>query len=113
MCFKSALTIRKWWRCLFTNSAPKRFFIRQFPLTPAERPLFNRGMGTDIFNTDSGRKFLALIKAVFKVSDLISDLVIREKIKKQNLKIYENFISSGGGNNHSDLLKNIDVLRGF
>ena len=75
--------------------------------------MFNRGMGTDIFNTDSGRKFLALIKAVFKVSDLISDLVIREKIKKQNLKIYENFISSGGGNNHSDLLKNIDVLRGF
>jgi len=70
-------------------------------------------MDGDIFNTDLGRKFLALVKAVFKVSDLIPDLVIREKIKKQNLKIYENFISGDGGKNHSDLLKNIDALRGF
>src|SRR3989344_1807746 len=70
-------------------------------------------MDGDIFNTALGRKFLALVKAVFKVSDLIPDLVIREKIKKQNLKIYENFISGDGGKNHSDLLKNIDALRGF
>ena len=71
-------------------------------------------MGTDIFNTDSGRKFLALIKAVFKVSDLIPDLVIREKIKKQNLKVYENFISSFGEEKQcADLIKNIDTLRGF
>lgn len=52
---------------------------------------------------------MALVKAVFKVSDLIPDLIIREKIKKQNLTVYSNFVEK----KHSDLVKNIDILRGF
>lgn len=56
---------------------------------------------------------MALVKAVFKVSDLIPDLIIREKIKKQNLEVYESFVSGDGKKNYSDLAKNIDTLRGF
>ncbi len=80
-------------------------------------------MEEDIFNTELGKKIMALIKAGFKVSDLISDLIIREKIKNQILNVYENFFSAEGplrqssseasGKNYSDLLKEIDVLDGL
>ncbi len=80
-------------------------------------------MEEDIFNTELGKKIMALIKAGFKVSDLISDLIIREKIKNQILNVYESFFSAEGplrqssseasGKNYSDLLKEIDVLDGL
>ncbi len=78
-------------------------------------------MEEDIFNTELGRKILALIKASFKVSDLIPDLVLREKIKSQILNVYRIFFSvpegrdpvSGGEKNYAELLKEIDVLDGF
>ena len=66
-------------------------------------------MEEDIFNTELGRKILALTKAGFKVSDLISDLVMREKIKLQILEIYKNFLEK----KYSNLLKEIDTLDGF
>ena len=61
------------------------------------------------FNTEIGRKILALTKAGFKVSDLITDLVLREKIKSQILVAYKKFIE----NDHSELLKEIDVLEHY
>ena len=66
-------------------------------------------MGEDIFNTELGKKFLALTKASFKVSDLIPDLVLREKIKIHILNVYKNFFEK----EYSDLLKEIDVLDNF
>ena len=70
-------------------------------------------MEENIFNTELGKKFLALVKASFKVSDLIPDLVLREKIKSQILNVYESFFSAQGGKKYSDLLKEIDVLDNF
>ena len=76
-------------------------------------------MEDEVFDTGLGRKFLALIKASFKVSDLIPDLVLREKIKNQILNVYESFFSAeglsaqAGEKNYSDLLKEIDVLDRF
>ncbi len=52
---------------------------------------------------------MALTKAGFKVSDLIPDLVLREKIKTQILNVYKNFFEK----KYSDLLKEIDVLDNF
>jgi len=66
-------------------------------------------MENDIFNTELGKKFLALIKASFKVSDLIPDLVLRGKIKTQILNVYKSFFQK----KYSDLLKEIDVLDGY
>ncbi len=60
----------------------------------------------DFFDNELGRKILALTKASFKVSDLIPDLVLREKIKHQILAVYKNFFEK----NHSELLKEIDIL---
>jgi hypothetical protein len=62
-----------------------------------------------IFNTELGKKFLALIKASLKVSDLIPDLVLRGKIKSQILDVYKIFIEK----NFRGLLKEIDVLDGY
>jgi len=70
-------------------------------------------MEEDIFNTELGRKILALTKASFKVSDLIPDLVLREKIKSQILNVYRIFFSAKVGKDYSDLLKEIDVLDNF
>ena len=64
----------------------------------------------EIFDTELGRKILALTKASFKVSDLISDLIFREKIKHQILEVYKTFSS---GKNHSELLKEIDILNHY
>ena len=63
----------------------------------------------DFFDNEIGRKILALTKASFKVSDLIPDLVLREKIKSQILAVYKKFIE----NNHPELLKEIDVLEHY
>ena len=63
-------------------------------------------MEENVFNTDLGKKILALTRASFKVSDLIADLVLREKIKAQTLNVYKNFFEK----NHSELLKEIDIL---
>jgi len=77
------------------------------------------------FDTDLGKKVLALTKASFKVSDLITDLVLREKIKSQVLDIYKLFFSVKGESvfsplyqnsseskwgNYNELLREIDVL---
>ena len=77
-------------------------------------------MEEDIFNTELGKKFLALTKASFKVSDLIPDLVLREKIKSQIIEVYKTFLIdsgnqsfSGGGGKYIELLKEIDVLDNF
>lgn len=51
---------------------------------------------------------MALTKASFKVSDLISDLVLREKIKHQVLEVYKTFLIDS--KNQSLLLKEIDIL---
>ncbi|MDO8743237.1 MAG: DeoR family transcriptional regulator [Candidatus Azambacteria bacterium] len=74
----------------------------------------------DIFNSELGRKILALTKASFKVSDLIPDLVLREKIKHQVLEVYKTFSVFGplrqssseasGEKNHPELLREIDIL---
>src|SRR3989344_3019851 len=64
----------------------------------------------DIFNSEIGRKILALTKASFKVSDLISDLVLREKIKHQVLDVYKTFLIFNAEKNHSKLLREIDIL---
>ena len=66
-------------------------------------------MEENIFNTELGKKIMALIKASFKVSDLIPDLVLREKIKSQILNVYGIFLEK----RYSDLLKEIDVLDNF
>ena len=66
-------------------------------------------MGEEIFDNELGRKFLALTKAGFKVSDLIPDLFLREKIKTQILNVYGIFLEK----KYSDLLKEIDVLDNF
>ena len=66
-------------------------------------------MEDNIFNTDLGKKFLALTKACFRTSDLITDLVLREKIKGQVLSVYKLF-SNG---NSSELLKEVDALDGL
>jgi len=55
------------------------------------------------------KKILALAKAGFKVSDLISDLVLREKIKSQILDVYKIFTEK----NYRGLLKEIDVLDSY
>ena len=65
-------------------------------------------MEEGIFNTDIGKKFLALVKAGLKVSDLIPDLALRGKIKMQILDVYKIFIEK----NYRGLLKEIDVLDG-
>ena len=62
----------------------------------------------DFFDNELGRKILALTKASFKVSDLISDLVLREKIKHQVLEVYKTFLIDS--KNQSLLLREIDVL---
>jgi len=64
----------------------------------------------DIFNTELGRKILALTKASFKVSDLISDLVFRGKIKEQVIEVYKTFLMFNAEKNHGELLKEINVL---
>lgn len=74
----------------------------------------------DFFDNELGRKILALTKASFKVSDLIPDLILREKIKHQILKVYKTFfllrrISQretifNAEKNHSELLREIDIL---
>ncbi len=66
-------------------------------------------MEEGIFNTELGKKFLALVKASLKVSDLIPDLVLREKIKTQVLDVYKIFIEK----NYRNLPKEIDVLDGY
>ena len=66
-------------------------------------------MEEEIFSTEFGKKILALTKASFKVSDLIPDLVLREKIKSQILNVYRIFSEK----RYFDLLKEIDVLDNF
>lgn len=70
-------------------------------------------MEENVFDTDLGRKILALTKASFRVSDLIPDLVLREKIKHQVLDVYKTFLVFNAGKNHSDLLKEIDILDNY
>ena len=81
------------------NSYPQIYRFR--------KPINN--MEDNIFNTDLGKKFLALTKACFRTSDLITDLVLREKIKGQVLSVYKLF-SNG---NNSELLKEVDALDGL
>ena len=64
----------------------------------------------DFFDSELGRKILALTKASFKVSDLIPDLVLREKIKHQVLDVYKTFLIFNAEKNHSKLLREIDIL---
>ncbi|HEY4495466.1 MAG TPA: DeoR family transcriptional regulator [Candidatus Paceibacterota bacterium] len=74
----------------------------------------------DFFDNELGRKILALTKASFRVSDLIPDLVFREKIKHQVLEVYKTFSifnplrqsysEASAEKNHSELLKEIDIL---
>ncbi len=66
-------------------------------------------MEEDIFNTELGRKILALTKASFKVSDLIPDLILRERIKFQILNVYKVFFEK----KYSELLKEINILDNF
>lgn len=63
-------------------------------------------MEEDIFDNELGRKILALTKASFRVADLISDHVVREKIKHQVLNVYKIFFDR----KNSELLKELDVL---
>src|SRR3989344_7072016 len=76
----------------------------------------------DFFDSELGRKILALTKASFKVSDLIPDLVLREKIKHQVIEIYKTFLidfgnqsfsGSSGGKKYIELLKEIDILNHY
>src|SRR3989344_6153935 len=74
----------------------------------------------DFFDNELGRKILSLTKASFRVSDLIPDLVFREKIKHQVLEVYKTFSifnplrqsysEASAEKNHSELLKEIDIL---
>jgi len=66
-------------------------------------------MEDSIFSTELGKKFLALVKASLKVSDLISDLILRGKIKTQVLDVYKIFIEK----NYRGLLKEVDILDGY
>ncbi|MDO8676910.1 MAG: hypothetical protein Q7K16_04695 [Candidatus Azambacteria bacterium] len=63
----------------------------------------------DFFDNELGRRILALTKASFKVSDLISDMILREKIKHQILSVYKIFFEK----KYPELLKELDVLDGF
>lgn len=63
-------------------------------------------MEEGLLNTEMGKKILALTKAGFKVSDLISDHIFREKIKSQILAVYETFLQK----NNQKLLGEIDML---
>ncbi len=63
-------------------------------------------MEENILNTDLGKKVLALSKACFKASDLITDQVLREKIKHQTLIVYKTFFEK----KQHDLIKELDVL---
>lgn len=63
----------------------------------------------DFFDNEMGKKLLALAKASFKVSDLISDMALREKIKHQILSVYRIFFEK----KYSELLKELDVLDSF
>ncbi len=54
---------------------------------------------------------MALTKASFRVSDLISDLVLREKIKHQTLEVYKTFLIDS--KNQSLLLREIDILDNY
>lgn len=56
---------------------------------------------------------MALTKASFRVSDLIPDLVLREKIKHQVLDVYKTFLVFNAGKNYSGLLKEIDTLDNY
>lgn len=75
-------------------------------------------MEENIFDTEIGKKILALTKASFRVSDLISDLIFREKIKHQILTVFEKSLFIHGQKNfiqnleknYSELLKEIDTL---
>lgn len=75
-------------------------------------------MEKDVFNSELGRKILALTKASFKVSDLIPDLVLREKIKHQILEVYKSFfvfntemIEVGfQSKNYQEFIREIDIL---
>lgn len=69
-------------------------------------------MEEDIFNSELGRKILALMKASFKVSDLISDLVFREKIKHQILEVYKSFFVLQS-KNYQEFLREIDILDNY
>jgi hypothetical protein len=64
----------------------------------------------EIFNTELGRKILALTKASFRVADLISDHIIREKIKRQVLNVFltRSYLVNSG--NYTELIKEIDAL---
>lgn len=53
---------------------------------------------------------MALAKAGFRVSDLIPDLVLREKIKHQILEVYKIFLIDSRNQSFSALLKEIDIL---
>jgi len=66
-------------------------------------------MEENIFDTELGRKILALTRASFKVSDLISDLVLREKIKSHILDVYRLFFETRE-ENYNDLIKKINIL---
>ncbi|MBI2635337.1 MAG: hypothetical protein HYW79_02225 [Parcubacteria group bacterium] len=63
----------------------------------------------DFFDNELGRRVLALTKAGFKVSDLIPDMALREKIKHQILAVYKIFFEK----KYPELLKELDVLDGF
>ena len=69
---------------------------------------FNNELGNGL-----GDKILALTKAGFKVSDLIPDILLREKIKSQTLNVYKLFFSAKDGKNYPDLLKELDILDSF
>lgn len=70
-------------------------------------------MEEDILNAEMGRKILALTKASFKVSDLIPDLVLREKIKHQVLEVYKTFLVDSRNQSFSALLKEINILERY
>lgn len=75
-------------------------------------------MEEGVFDTELGRKILALTKASFRVSDLISDLVFREKIKHQILTVFEKSLFIYGKQNPIqdleksciEIIKEIDIL---
>lgn len=75
-------------------------------------------MEEGVFDTELGRKVLALTKASFRVSDLISDLIFREKIKHQVLTVFEKTLFIYGKKNLiqdlekncAELLKEINIL---
>lgn len=64
----------------------------------------------EIFNSELGKNFLVLTKASFKVSDLIPDIVFREKIKNHIFNFYKIFLSNSSIKNYSELVKEIDTI---